>query len=397
MKSIAFAPNSTLTMFKSSLYHDETKSLIALAKTTRILHLNHLNLDYILNEVFTIKNLIRLDLSYNSIKTIQPEIGKLSKLQVLWLNNNPLIEIPLEIAECKNLREIDLHDTSIVTLPREMASLKYLTNLNLENCPLKESLESNYKDGIATMHKTLRQKDDRKLYKQKLLSKLSEYVYPSINKASLTEITENIFFTLKGCPSNMLKKLCRDAHIIFPLKFQDIDCEKIKKKLYSVFEETHEREEASKIQLKLRSHFKKEDLKSIVNLSKDILKNGKSEFVDTLLKFKKNTFLGNFQDLTSETLCKNYENFVNAQKEQYSNAVNSLKKKIKRMYLEEKLDEEIINKYANEIAIKLKRTKHIEEFCKNYKQFLPKPQELKTFNSQKIVESFFYKIKSTLI
>ena len=43
------------------------------------------------------KNLTRLDLSYNNIVKIDPRIGDLTNLQQLWLNDNPLREIPIEI------------------------------------------------------------------------------------------------------------------------------------------------------------------------------------------------------------------------------------------------------------------------------------------------------------
>ena len=49
-------------------------------------------------------NLTRLDLSYNNIVKLSPEIGKLKNLQQLWLNDNPMREIPTEVQNCQKLR-----------------------------------------------------------------------------------------------------------------------------------------------------------------------------------------------------------------------------------------------------------------------------------------------------
>lgn len=46
------------------------------------------------------KNLLRLDLSYNNIVKLSPMIGDLPNLQQLWLNDNPLREVPIEISNC---------------------------------------------------------------------------------------------------------------------------------------------------------------------------------------------------------------------------------------------------------------------------------------------------------
>ena len=49
-------------------------------------------------------NLTRLDLSYNNIVKLSPEIGQLKNLQQLWLNDNPLREIPIEVQNCQKLK-----------------------------------------------------------------------------------------------------------------------------------------------------------------------------------------------------------------------------------------------------------------------------------------------------
>ena len=59
-----------------------------------------MNLDNVLPEVFSMTNLIRLDLSFNNIVKLSPTIGELTNLQQLWLNDNPLREVPVELSTC---------------------------------------------------------------------------------------------------------------------------------------------------------------------------------------------------------------------------------------------------------------------------------------------------------
>ena len=99
-----FSANKLLATNKANGQHDEVRTRLALAKKTNSLHLNQLCLDTVLPEVFSLKNLVRLDLSFNNIVKLSPRIGDLQALQQLWLNDNPLREVPLEIAKCHKLR-----------------------------------------------------------------------------------------------------------------------------------------------------------------------------------------------------------------------------------------------------------------------------------------------------
>jgi len=170
-----------------------------------------MNLDTVLPAVFNMRNLIRLDLSFNNIVKLNPKIGELSNLQQLWLNDNPLREIPIEICSCQKLRELTLSNTFIITLPRELANLASLLVLQLDGCPMKESLNESYARGISQIHTDLRRKEDRKLYKEQLFNQLTEWVYPSEPKENVFEQIEILFNCLKDCNSDMLKKLFRNC------------------------------------------------------------------------------------------------------------------------------------------------------------------------------------------
>jgi Leucine-rich repeat (LRR) protein len=182
-----FEPNKLLAVNKSNAQHNEIKTRLTVSLKSNALHLNQMNLDCVLPEVFKMQNLIRLDLSYNNIVKLSPQIGNLPNLQQLWLNDNPLREIPVEISKCQKLKEVDLKNTFIITLPRELANLASLLILNLDGCPTKESLTNSYSRGIPQIHTDLRRKEDRKLFKEQLFNQLTEWVYPSEPKENVFE------------------------------------------------------------------------------------------------------------------------------------------------------------------------------------------------------------------
>eukprot|EP00826_Nyctotherus_ovalis_P063138 TRINITY_DN9234_c0_g1_i2.p1 TRINITY_DN9234_c0_g1~~TRINITY_DN9234_c0_g1_i2.p1 ORF type:complete len:304 (+),score=125.38 TRINITY_DN9234_c0_g1_i2:80-991(+) len=289
---------------------------------------------------------------------------------------------------CKKLAELDLKNTFIITLPRELAELAHLTFLNLQNCPLKDSLQNTYQTGMVTMHKSLRSKEDRRTYKQKLMNKLCEWVYPSVDKYMVGDMVENVFALLKGCDSAVLKKLYRDCHTIFPLKFEQVDPNAIKEKLLKVFDETREREEISKIELEIKAHFTTVPLDKLVRLATDIHRKGYREKLKVFLKFKQQVFAGNFAELTADKLQQNLEAYRKAKVEERANAIKKLNSKIGNLYSDEKLDAEVIKKYTQDIVAQLKKTEKIVNFVKHYKEFMPKPHELKYFDPVKVVDAY---------
>jgi len=70
--------------------HMEYNSRLEQAAKSGVLHLSHLDLEEIPKEVFSLTNLVRLDVGWNQIRCVPDEIAQLSKLEELWLNNNPV-------------------------------------------------------------------------------------------------------------------------------------------------------------------------------------------------------------------------------------------------------------------------------------------------------------------
>lgn len=76
-------------------------------------------------------NLVSLDLSGNDLVSLPPEIGELSHLQQLDLRHNRLTRLPASIGYLASLIGLDLRDNRLSVLPAEMVALAQLTSLDL--------------------------------------------------------------------------------------------------------------------------------------------------------------------------------------------------------------------------------------------------------------------------
>ncbi len=123
------------------------------------LHLVNQDLVKIPDEVFSLYNLVELDLSKNSItvipdsirylknlrllrvnknsiETVSPVIGELPALEVLELNRNHIVNFPATIKNMTALRHLDVWGNDIGKLPEEIYQLKStLKYLDIRNNP----------------------------------------------------------------------------------------------------------------------------------------------------------------------------------------------------------------------------------------------------------------------
>ena len=89
----------------------------------------------------------------------------------------------------------------------------------------------------------------------------------------------------------MLKKLQRNVQMLFPVKFDDIDPNVIRQKLYKLYEEGIAREDIAQLQLRLKSHFLDESLEVIVKLATDMFNNIKDQnTIDDFFRYKSHIF-----------------------------------------------------------------------------------------------------------
>jgi len=92
---------------------------------------------------------------------------------------------------------------------------------------------------------------------------------------------------------------------LFPKDFEDIKLEKVKSDLEKLEHDEHDREEVSKLILRLRSHFPKQKLDNVVKLAKDLYAKVNDAIVIEMLTHKESVFSGAFSDLTADKLREN--------------------------------------------------------------------------------------------
>lgn len=102
------------------------------------LTLTNLELPTFPEEIFLCKNLRKLNLSGNKIKSIPAKIKNLSKLKVLNLSNNELSQIHAGIFNLQKLECLVISRNMIKTLPKQINKLTNLKILILQNNQLTE-------------------------------------------------------------------------------------------------------------------------------------------------------------------------------------------------------------------------------------------------------------------
>ena len=80
-----------------------------------------------------LKNLRRLELSYNQITELCPAIFEMKDLEILDMFNTSLSKFPVELANLSNLKRIALTGNSIQNIPKEITKLKKLEELYLSD------------------------------------------------------------------------------------------------------------------------------------------------------------------------------------------------------------------------------------------------------------------------
>jgi len=122
-------------------------------------------------EIVQLTDLTSLDLSFNKLTELPPEIVQFRQLKKLELENNQLTNLPKEIGQLNKLRRLALRNNNFQTLPSEIGLLK-LTQLTHGNNPLTSPPSSVRKQGTKAILNFLKQQleqDVDYLYEAKLL------------------------------------------------------------------------------------------------------------------------------------------------------------------------------------------------------------------------------------
>ncbi len=87
-------------------------------------------------EIGRLRQLVRLDLRHNQLVSLVPEIGLLTNLQTLDLRDNRLLSLPPEMEMLVNLKELDLRENQLQVFPQVLLRLINLEELHLWSNPL---------------------------------------------------------------------------------------------------------------------------------------------------------------------------------------------------------------------------------------------------------------------
>lgn len=104
----------------------------------------------------------------------------------------------------------------------------------------------------------------------------------------------------------MLKKLLRNAQMLFPKRFYDIDPLIIRENLFKLYDEGIAREDIGGLMLRIKGTFLDEDLKNVVNLATDLFNTVTNpNTIDEFFKYRSHIFKGPIKDLTANKMLEN--------------------------------------------------------------------------------------------
>ncbi|MGD0341863.1 MAG: leucine-rich repeat domain-containing protein [Bacteroidales bacterium] len=148
-------------------WNADLKDIIGVEKLSRLRYLNlggnpKLNFKDVFILLSNLPDLKVLELNFDQIKKIPPEIGMLKNLEELIIDNNLMSDLPDEIGKLKNLKRIVLTNNNFSAIPPVLTKLPNMTEINLSNTyeeDLDESLKGEYghnkisKEQVSTFKK----------------------------------------------------------------------------------------------------------------------------------------------------------------------------------------------------------------------------------------------------
>ena len=177
--------------------------------------------------------------------------------------------------------------------------------------------------------------------------------------------------------------------MLFPKKFCDIDPLLIRENLFKLYDEGIAREDIGALMLRLRAHFKDEELKVIVDLATDLFNNiHNPNTIDEFFKYKSNVFKEPLKDLTAKKLVDYLAAYREFKRVERLQIIDYLKDRIDNLFADEKIKEERLIEYTQGLVRELKRTSYIKLFAETLADFMPKYNELKHFNANKVAGKF---------
>ncbi len=101
-----------------------------------------------------------LRLGGNNLSNMPKTLGNLKELLELDLENNQLVELPESIGDLAKLEELYLSRNQLTDLPGSLGNLNNLKHISLYKNPLNPELSAAFKEGLYTLKRYLRAKDE---------------------------------------------------------------------------------------------------------------------------------------------------------------------------------------------------------------------------------------------
>ena len=136
------------------------------------------------NEIFKLKNLEHLDLSYLLLNSIPIQISELKNLTTLDVSDNKLNTIPVEIIELKNLTNLNISKNNLNTIPKEIFNIK---NVYFDDNRLKDTLSFDFGFDTKNNNKLKKLKENDHLLYLNIYEKISKKI---ISKSTHTLIED---------------------------------------------------------------------------------------------------------------------------------------------------------------------------------------------------------------
>lgn len=341
-------------------------------------------------------DLVRLDIGWNQITALPPEIKNFVKLEELWVNANPLCEIPPEIQHCRRLKVLDMRDTDVEDLPKELSRLRCLVRVNTNGAPLKKRLKEAVAQGTDVVLSMLRRKDEIEIRKSKLDTRLRDGIYREASstadgKRQIAELVASVFREFTD--GDEQRNLIRNAERLFPQDLGAADAKVIRTTLRTLRRQNEKKKMAAELELKIRAiYFDRIKVETIEGVIQKIYAAIPTlEDIQFLLKYASQILPPHAKDIVAS---KVYESLVDMRKRlraARASAVKSLRNALRTLYADVEPDD--VELLLEAVSARFTKIEDIKKLATDASTFFP--VEFESADAQK-VRAIFLQEKRTL-
>jgi hypothetical protein len=351
------------------------RSTLDKARQTGILYLSHLGLKTIPEEVFTIKNLIRLDLGWNHLEEISPRIGELAKLEELWLNRNPLRCLPVELESCVKLKILYLRETTLRKIPNEIGRLRHLMEIDLQGTQLKPKQQAVFDEGgTYKLLSHLKNRDQRKQAKIKMAQRMREGIYREVwdspgGPEQVVILVKDVIRTFDSLEE--IKSLIRNVERLFPEDIELVDIDSIRDYFFQLRRENEMKKLAAELELKIRViYFDRIKVELVEDMVHDIYREiNNLDDIKFLIRYAPKLFPPTAKEVTGAGVADAVYTLQEQMAKEREDAINGLLQAIKGQYPH--VEPPQVQKLTDETAAFFKKVVDLKKLAADVNVFFP--------------------------